>query len=102
MPDSQSNALNRDQVAHMAALARLALSEAELDHYTAELQAILGYVEQLQAVDTKAITITGNITGQTNILADDTAGADPIDQNQFLNDAPASQPPHLKVKAVLE
>lgn len=103
-PKSQSTSpsLSREQVAHLADLARLALTESELDHYTAELRSILSYVEQLRAVDTSGVSLTGNITGLTNVLAADETGADSIDRDQFLAEAPASQLPYLKVKAVLE
>lgn len=102
MPDSKTNSLSLDQTAHLADLARLALTNQELADYTAELQSILIYVQQLQAVDTSRVALTGNITGLMNVLVDDKPGADSIDRDSFLKGAPASQPPYLKVKAVLE
>ena len=43
--------ISRDEVAHLARLARLALTDDELDHYAGQLDAILTHVGQIQAVD---------------------------------------------------
>lgn len=46
------SAISRDEVAHLARLARLALTDAELDGYAGQLDAILGHVSQISAVST--------------------------------------------------
>ena len=43
--------ISRDEVAHLARLARLALTETELDSFAGQLDAILTHVSQIQAVD---------------------------------------------------
>lgn len=94
--------LTDKQVAHIAHLARLDLSEAELQQYAAQLSSILAYVDQLQQVDTAGVETVGQITGLINVLDNDEPRADTADRDAFLAGAPASQPPYLKVKAVLE
>ena len=47
--------LTRDQVKHIALLARLELTEDEINRYSEQLTDILAYFEQLQAVDTSEI-----------------------------------------------
>lgn len=47
--------LSPEQVRHVARLARLQLSEAEVEQYGAQLSAILGHVEQLQALDVSGV-----------------------------------------------
>lgn len=47
--------LSNDQVGHIARLARIALSDAELDATRAKLNGIFELIEQMQAVDTKGI-----------------------------------------------
>src|SRR5439155_12702448 len=48
-------AINREDVEHVAALARLALSEEELERFTGQLSAILEHVSKLKAVDTTGV-----------------------------------------------
>lgn len=64
-------ALTRDQVLHIAKLARLELTPEEVDKMTKELSSILGYIEMLNEVDTAAVEPTAQVTGITNALRDD-------------------------------
>ena len=52
--------ISRDEVAHLARLARLALTDAELDSFAGQLDAILTHVSQVQAVDVTGVEATGN------------------------------------------
>jgi aspartyl-tRNA(Asn)/glutamyl-tRNA(Gln) amidotransferase subunit C len=52
--------ISRDEVARLAKLARLALTDDEIDSFAGQLDVILGYVGQIQAVDTSGVTPTGN------------------------------------------
>ena len=52
--------ISRDEVAHLARLARLALTDAELDSYAGQLDAILTHVSQIQAVDVTGVEPTDN------------------------------------------
>ncbi len=52
--------ISRDEVAHLARLSRLALSDAELDSFAGQLDAILAHVSQVQAVDVTGIEATDN------------------------------------------
>ena len=54
------SAISRDEVARLAKLARLALTDTELDSFAEQLDAILGYVSQVQAVDVTDVKPTGN------------------------------------------
>ena len=47
--------ISRDEVAHLARLARLALTDDELDSYAGQLDAILEHVSQIQAVDVTGV-----------------------------------------------
>lgn len=94
--------LTKKEVAHVAHLARLAVTDEELDHYTEQLSAILAYVDQLQAVDTTGVAPIGQISGLTNVLAADEPGADSVNREDFLAGAPAVDGQFVKVKAVLD
>jgi aspartyl-tRNA(Asn)/glutamyl-tRNA(Gln) amidotransferase subunit C len=52
--------ISRDEVAHLARLARLALTDTELDSFAGQLDAILGHVSQIQAVDVTGVEATDN------------------------------------------
>jgi aspartyl-tRNA(Asn)/glutamyl-tRNA(Gln) amidotransferase subunit C len=52
--------ISRDEVAHLARLARLALTDSELDSFAGQLDAIIGHVSQIQAVDVTGIEATDN------------------------------------------
>jgi aspartyl-tRNA(Asn)/glutamyl-tRNA(Gln) amidotransferase subunit C len=63
--------ISRDEVAHLARLARLALTEDELDSYAGQLDAILGHVSQIQAVDVSGVEPTGNPLKDVNVFRPD-------------------------------
>ncbi len=63
--------LSKDEVRHIAKLARLSLSEAEVEKFTTELTSILEYVEKLQEVDTEGVEATAQVTGLRNVFRDD-------------------------------
>lgn len=64
--------MNRSQVKKLADLARLELTDEELDRFAAQLGAILGYVKQLEEVDVTGVEPTSQVTGLQNVLRDDT------------------------------
>jgi aspartyl-tRNA(Asn)/glutamyl-tRNA(Gln) amidotransferase subunit C len=63
--------ISRDEVAHLARLARLALSEDELDSFAGQLDAILEHVSQIQAVDVTGVDPTGNPLTEVNVFRPD-------------------------------
>ena len=68
--------LSSTQVRHIAKLARLQISDAEVEKYAVELTAILKYIDQLQEVDTKGIDPTAQVTGTRNIRRADRVTAE--------------------------
>jgi aspartyl-tRNA(Asn)/glutamyl-tRNA(Gln) amidotransferase subunit C len=60
--------ISRDEVAHLARLARLALTDDELDSYAGQLDAILGHVSQIQAVDVTGVEATDNPLKDVNVF----------------------------------
>ena len=63
--------ISRDEVAHLARLARLALTDDELESYAGQLDAILGHVSQIQAVDVTGVEPTGNPLKDVNVFRAD-------------------------------
>lgn len=63
--------ISRDDVAHLARLARLALTEDELDGFAGQLDAILNHVSTIAAVDVTGVEATDNPLKDVNITRPD-------------------------------
>jgi aspartyl-tRNA(Asn)/glutamyl-tRNA(Gln) amidotransferase subunit C len=68
-------ALTRAEVVWVAQLARLDLSDAELDMMTQQLGAIVEYVDQLRQIDTKGVEPLAHALAVESVFRDDEAGA---------------------------
>ncbi len=93
--------LSRDEVLHIARLARLGLTEAELDKFSEQLSNILENFEVLQQVDTTNVPPTAQSIPLQNVLRDDEV-ADSLPQNEILANAPQREGDYFRVRAVLE
>ena len=92
--------ITRDEVAHLAHLARLSLSDEELDHLAPQLGQILSAVAQVQEVAADGIPPTSHATGLTNVFRDDVpAGC--LTPGQALDQAPAVEQQRFKVPRIL-
>ncbi|MBI3331331.1 Asp-tRNA(Asn)/Glu-tRNA(Gln) amidotransferase subunit GatC [Candidatus Peregrinibacteria bacterium] len=80
--------LSPAQVRHIAKLARLRLSDSEVDTFATELTAILGYIDQLSTVDTKGVEATENVTGQANSFREDEIRTDNPTREELLSTSP--------------
>jgi aspartyl-tRNA(Asn)/glutamyl-tRNA(Gln) amidotransferase subunit C len=85
--------LSPQEVRRIAMLARLDLTDAEVDLFAGQLTAILGYAAQLQAVDTAGVEPGGAMLPpleQTALRADTPAPS--LDRERLLRDAPGAEP----------
>lgn len=82
--------ISRDEVAHLARLSHLDVTEAELDEFAAQLDTILGYVKTVSEVDTEDVPGIVNVTGVVNVVREDVVvpGLTPA---QALAGAPATE-----------
>lgn len=94
--------LSRDDVLKLARLAKLQLTEAEVEQYQTELSEILGYVEQLQEVDVAGLEPTTQVTGLKNVTREDVIEDYGMAQEDLLKNVPARKGAYIKVKRVLE
>lgn len=95
--------LSKQEVQHIAKLARLELTEAELEKYGGQLSAILNYFNQLKEVDVKGVEPTAQVTGLENILREDEVEDwDEAEIEAALKDAPAREGRFIKVKRIIE
>ncbi len=93
--------LTRDDVVQLARLARLDLTEEEIEAYRTQLSAILDYVAQLSEADVDGLKPTSQVTGLKNVTREDTVidyGVSPAD---LLRGAPQSQDGHIKVNRMI-
>jgi len=67
--------ISEQHVRHLAHLARLDLSDAEIASHAHDLDAIVGYMEQLTTVDTTGIDPVANVAGLINVVRADTPTA---------------------------
>lgn len=93
--------LSRDDVLKLAKLARISLSDDEVDAYVEELSAILGYVEQLSGVNVSGLTPTNQVTGLTNVMRKDEVRHYGYEPSDLLKNVPATQADQLKVKRMI-
>jgi len=92
--------ISREDVAKLAKLARLALTDDEIDGFAGQLDAILGYVGQIQAVDTSGVAPTGNPLRDVNVTRADVVQFS-LTQAQALAEAPASDDGRFAVPQIL-
>ena len=93
--------LSREEVLHIALLARLGLDDTELDKFREQLSNILENFEVLQQVDTTDIPPTAQSIALQNIVSDDEV-ASSLPPSQVLANAPQKEGDFFRVKAVLE
>ena len=93
--------LSKDQVQHVAKLAKLSFTDEELGKFTDEFSRIIEMVEQLQEIDTEGVKPTYHGNQLNNVLREDNA----ILRNktkELLNNAPLAEGGYIKVPAILE
>lgn len=93
--------LTRHQVEHIAELAKLDLTEAELTRYAEQLSTILDYFEALRAINTDDIPPTASVLPLRNILREDEVKPT-LTRDQILANAPEKEEGQFRVKAVLD
>jgi aspartyl/glutamyl-tRNA(Asn/Gln) amidotransferase C subunit len=70
-------AIDRETVKHVAVLARLAMTDAELDRFTEQLRAILDYIGKLNELDTSAVEPLSHALALTNVFRPDEPAGEP-------------------------
>jgi aspartyl-tRNA(Asn)/glutamyl-tRNA(Gln) amidotransferase subunit C len=94
-------ALDKATVAHIAALARIRLEEAELEPLAAELSQILSWVEQLGEVDTSDVAPMSSVAATALPMRED-AVTDGNSRDAILGNAPQSAKGFFAVPKVVE
>lgn len=92
--------LSRQEVAKVATLARLALSEQELETMTSQLAGIVGFVSQLEELDTTSVEPLAHPLDAANVFRDDVI-ATSLSTAEALQSAPRHDGECFLVPAVL-
>jgi len=93
--------LSREEVLHIARLARVALTEAEIDRYSDQLSRLLDHFEVLQQVDTDGVPPTAQSIDLRSVMREDEVRPS-LPQDDVLDNAPYRKEDSFRVKPVLE
>jgi len=93
-------AISRDEVANLARLARITMSDAELDHLAGEMGVILGAVARVQEVAGADVLPTSHPLAVNNVTREDLVFPS-LPPNEALSGAPASDEGRFKVPQIL-
>ncbi|MBC7255911.1 MAG: Asp-tRNA(Asn)/Glu-tRNA(Gln) amidotransferase subunit GatC [Chloroflexi bacterium] len=93
--------LSREQVLHIAELAKLGLSEEEVTRFAEQLSEILAYAERLNALDTEAISPMAQAIIQRNVTREDVVQPS-LPVEEVLANAPQRHENFFRVNPILE
>ena len=92
--------LSRDDVAHVAHLARLDLTADELERFTEQLAAVLDHADDVAALDLEAVPPTAHPLPLANVFRDDEPRPG-LDRDEVLAQAPAAESGRFRVPPIL-
>jgi aspartyl-tRNA(Asn)/glutamyl-tRNA(Gln) amidotransferase subunit C len=92
--------ISRDDVAHVARLALLDLTDDELGMFTEQLAAVLDHAADVAALDLAGVPPTSHPLPLRNVLRADEPGT-PLDRAEVLAQAPAAEGDRFRVPAIL-
>jgi aspartyl-tRNA(Asn)/glutamyl-tRNA(Gln) amidotransferase subunit C len=93
--------ISRQEVEHVAKLARLEISEAEKDEFGRQLSRILTYTDQLKEWNTTGVEPTATVLDQTNVFRQDSIRPS-LPPDRALANAPESDGEYFRVPTILE
>ena len=94
-------AISRDDVAHLARLARLSLDDSELEHYAGQLDAVIEAVSRVSEVATADIPATSHPIPLENVFRDDIARPG-LPRDAIAAGAPAWEDDRFRVPRILD
>jgi aspartyl-tRNA(Asn)/glutamyl-tRNA(Gln) amidotransferase subunit C len=92
--------LSRDDVVHVARLARLDLTEDEVERFTEQLAAVLEHADDVASLDTAGVPPTAHPLDLVNVLREDVP-APCLDRDEVLSMAPAVEDGRFRVPRIL-
>jgi aspartyl-tRNA(Asn)/glutamyl-tRNA(Gln) amidotransferase subunit C len=99
-PEPAVQPISRNDVAHVARLARLGLSEEELDRYTTQLAAVLEHAADIAALDIEGVPATAHPFPLVNVLRDDLVRPC-LDRDEVLSQAPDVEADRFRIPRIM-
>jgi aspartyl-tRNA(Asn)/glutamyl-tRNA(Gln) amidotransferase subunit C len=93
--------ITRDEVERVARLARLRLTDEERETMTSQLDAILGYIDKLNALDTAGIEPTTTVIPMVSVMREDVVRPS-LSQEEALANAPDREDVFFRVPRIIE
>lgn len=93
--------LTREEVLHVARLARVGVTDEDVTKFQNQLSQILDHFDVLRRIDTEDVPPTTHTLPLSNVMAQDDP-RDSLSQEEVLENAPLDQDGYLRVRAVLE
>ena len=98
---SKKNQVSRQEVLKIASLAKLSLTEEEIEKYTSQLNDILAYMGQLNELDTRDVEPLSHVLDLTNVTREDVEQSS-LTREEALRNAPESDEEYFVVPRVIE
>jgi len=97
---AMSSRITTAEVAHVARLARLRLSDEELETFTEQLAAVLEHARDVEALDTRGVEPTAHPLPLVNVLREDVV-VPSLDRAEVLAEAPSVESERFRVPRIL-
>ena len=94
-------AISKEDVRYIANLARIGLTDKEIEHFQTQLEGILTYIDQLRKLDVSAIEPTAHVLDVKNVTRPDQVRPS-LNPKDVLDSAPAKTGQFFKVPKVIE
>lgn len=101
IPEKAALQLTREQVEHVATLARVGLSQEDVERFRYQLSRVLEHFDVLAKLDTEGIAPTAQVISLQNVMRADEPGPS-LSHSDTLANAPQAEEGLFKVRAVLE
>lgn len=93
--------ITKEQVTHVANLARLNLTEEEKEHMTKDMESIISFVDQMNELDIKDVIPTAHIIPINNVFREDQVKPS-MDRETLLSNAPSEEKGCFSVPKIVE
>ncbi|WP_191987320.1 Asp-tRNA(Asn)/Glu-tRNA(Gln) amidotransferase subunit GatC [Lapidilactobacillus bayanensis] len=94
--------ISKNDVEHVANLARLSLSQDEVDKFTTQLDQIISMEDELSQVETEGVKPTTHITDEINVFREDVPVDDGITRDDLLSNVPETKDGLIKVPSIID